>query len=170
MTVFVALAGAMGLLTAAIASMAVWWAPGWRRRAVVLALVTAILALHHLALAELLSRPKPVRLAWFENRADEAEVLRGVIREGQAIYLWLRLPGVDEPRSYALPWDRGLAEQLQKALMEAEENGTGVKMRLPFEPSWDNREPKFYALPQPALPPKDALDPPRWVEHPGQEA
>ena len=29
-------------------------------------------------------------------------------------------------------------------------------MRLPFEPSLDDREPKFYALPQPPLPPKDA--------------
>jgi hypothetical protein len=28
-------------------------------------------------------------------------------------------------------------------------------MRLPFEPTLDDREPKFYALPQPPLPPKD---------------
>ena len=29
-------------------------------------------------------------------------------------------------------------------------------MRLPFEATLDDREPKFYALPQPPLPPKDA--------------
>lgn len=28
-------------------------------------------------------------------------------------------------------------------------------MRQPFEPTLDRREPKFDALPQPALPPKD---------------
>ena len=27
-------------------------------------------------------------------------------------------------------------------------------MRMPFEPSLDPREPRFYAAPQPALPPK----------------
>jgi hypothetical protein len=36
-------------------------------------------------------------------------------------------------------------------------------MRLPFEPSLDDREQKFYALPQPALPPKDFNDPPPEV-------
>jgi len=38
-------------------------------------------------------------------------------------------------------------------------------MRLPFEPSLDDREPKFYAMPQPALPPKN-LDhqPPKLYE------
>ena len=33
-------------------------------------------------------------------------------------------------------------------------------MRLPFEPTLDAREPKFYAPPQPALPPKDLAEPP----------
>jgi hypothetical protein len=28
-------------------------------------------------------------------------------------------------------------------------------MRLPFERSQDDQEPKFYAMPQPQLPPKD---------------
>ena len=46
---------------------------------------------------------------------------------------------------------------------EAEENQSGVQMRLPFEPSLDDREQKFYALPQPALPPKDDVHPPAQV-------
>jgi hypothetical protein len=44
-------------------------------------------------------------------------------------------------------------------------------MRVPFEPSLDDREPRFYALPQPALPPKDQLDPPpQLYKPPGTDA
>ena len=53
-----------------------------------------------------------------------------------------------------LPWNQQQAEQLQKALHDAEASGTGVRMRLPFEPSLDPEKPKFYAMPQPALPDK----------------
>jgi hypothetical protein len=30
-----------------------------------------------------------------------------------------------------------------------------IQMRQPFEPSQHDREPKFYSMPQPALPPKE---------------
>ena len=50
---------------------------------------------------------------------------------------------------------RDLAEQLQAAQREANENQTQVQMRLPFERSEDDQKPKFYAMPQPAQPPKD---------------
>ena len=44
-------------------------------------------------------------------------------------------------------------------------------MRLPFEPTLDRREPKFYAPPQPALPPKDLAQPPAQIyQQPGQNA
>jgi hypothetical protein len=118
-------------------------------------LALAFVPLAWMAFADLLSRPKPVALEWWAAQAEEATVLGSSMREGQGIYLWLQLAGFDEPRAYVLPWSRELAEQLQKALAEAEQNDTQVRMRLPFEPSWDDRTPKFYALPQPALPPKD---------------
>jgi hypothetical protein len=82
-------------------------------------------------------------------------VLAGTIEEGERIYVWLQLDGTAEPRAYALPWDREQARELQEALRSAENDGTGVRMRLPFEPSVDPERPKFYALPQPPLPPKD---------------
>jgi hypothetical protein len=66
--------------------------------------------------------------------------------------------------------DRARAEQLQQALREAEQNGRGVRMRLPFEPSLEDREPKFYAPPQPALPPKHAVQPPQLYQPPGRDA
>jgi hypothetical protein len=82
-------------------------------------------------------------------------VLGSTFRENEAIYVWLQLEHVAEPRAYALPWSRDLAEQLQTAQREADESQSEVRMRLPFEPTLDDREPKFYALPQPPLPPKD---------------
>src|SRR5262245_66623964 len=52
---------------------------------------------------ELLSRPKPLRLEWRD--ATEAKVLGATMREGEAVYVWLEVPGADMPRAYALPWD-----------------------------------------------------------------
>lgn len=120
--------------------------------------------------ADLLSRPKPVAYEWFSARADEATVLAGTVREGEGIYVWLQLDTADEPRAYELPWNRDQARQLQEALRAAENDGTGVRMRLPFEPTLDPEKPKFYALPQPALPPKDApQQAARRFVPPGQE-
>jgi len=132
------------------------WSPR-RLRVKLSALFTTLLflPLAYGAMVHLLSKPKPVHLEWWQANAAEAAVLGSSMREGQGIYLWLQMGDLVEPRSYVLPWDQELAQQLQDALREAEENGSGVQMRLPFEPSLDNREPRFYALPQPAFPPKD---------------
>jgi hypothetical protein len=105
------------------------------------------------------------------SEAREATVLGNSMVEDKAIYLWLQLDGVKEPRAYELPWDRRTAEQLQTAARAAAEQQSALRMRLPFERSLDDRDPRFYALPQPALPPKDALTPPpRIVPVPGSDA
>ena len=82
-------------------------------------------------------------------------MLGSQMRENEGIYLWLQLAG--RRRAARLPPALGPRPRraAAEAQREAERNGTGVQMRLPFEPSLDDREPKFYALPQPALPPKD---------------
>lgn len=118
--------------------------------------------------AALLSRPKPVDLEWARQASHEATVLGATIAEDEAIYLWLQFSDLKEPRAYVLPWSRELAQELQEAMREAEQNDTGVVMNLPFEPSFDSREPRFYALPQPALPPKDGGRAPEVYEQPGQ--
>lgn len=102
---------------------------------------------------ELLSRPKPLRLEWRD--AAEARVIGATMREGEAIYVWLDVPGADMPRAYALSWDLQMAQQLQNAMQEGQAKGTDVQMSMPFEPGLDDREPKFYAAPQPALPDKN---------------
>jgi hypothetical protein len=123
--------------------------------------VTALLfGSGYLGLAELLSRPKPMQLAWAEQTADEVEVLASAYQEGKAIYLWLQIPGVDEPRAYQLPWSAAQAEALDQARQKAQKAGRGgsVRMRNPFaEPGEEDlQEQRFYAPAQAAPPPKDA--------------
>jgi hypothetical protein len=158
MTELTYLFGAVAMLAGGLASISIW-AP--RRLAVRLLAVTGValfLPAAYAGFAQLLALPKPIALEWWQANAEEATVLASSFRENEAIYLWLQLRGPAEPRAYALPWSRDLAEQLQAAQREASENQTQVQMRLPFERSYDDQEPKFYATPQPALPPKD-LDP-----------
>ena len=123
-----------------------------------LLLAVGFLPIGYAAYADLLSRPKPVRLEWFHRHADEATVIGQQLREGEGLYLWLQFSGEAEPRAYVLPWDAKLAEQLQQAWNTAQKSGTGVQMKLPFEPTLDTLEPKFYALPQPQLPSKDEMN------------
>jgi len=161
----------VAVLAGLVASISIW-AP--RRLGIKLcALANAALFLPatYVALTQLLSMPKPVTFEWWHGQADEATVLSSSMQEEKGIYLWLQLPDVPEPRAYVLPWNQQMAEQLQAALREAEESRTDVQMRLPFEPSLDDREPKFYALPQPALPSKDQdAPPPQVYQQPGRDA
>ncbi|MGI9436501.1 MAG: hypothetical protein ACR2Q4_17025 [Geminicoccaceae bacterium] len=119
-----------------------------------------LLPLAYASFASLLSKPKPVELEWWMGEAEEATVLGSSIQEGEGIFLWLQLAEAAEPRAYVLPWNRDLAEQLQKAAEEAEDQNGQLRMRLPFEPSLDELDPKFYAMPQPAMPPKNLNRPP----------
>ena len=83
-------------------------------------------------------------------------MLSAQFKEGDRIFLWLRVDGIEEPRYYALPWNEEVAKQLYGAQQEAEDMGTEVRMKQPFAKNKDESEMMFYALPQPALPPKHA--------------
>lgn len=122
--------------------------------AVALTLAAAILGLAYAAGAELLGRPKPLRLAALERGAGEAVVLASSYDEGRAIFLWLVLPGAAEPRAYVLPWSQQAAEELLRAERAAEERGTQVVMRDPFGTGDTSSEGRFEALELPPLPPK----------------
>lgn len=127
--------------------------PYWR--AATAALFTAFILAAWLGSIELSGRPKPASFEWFLANATDATVLGSAAVENEAIYVWLLLDGVPEPRAYRLPWDKRAAEQLQEASRSAAEQQTALRMRMPFEPSLDDRESRFYAQPQPALPPKE---------------
>ena len=140
-------------------------------KVVVLGLTGCLFVVGYGALLELLSRPKPVSYEFARAAANDAEVLAGDVVEDRAIFVWLRFEGLDEPRAYSLPFDRHAAEQLREALAERERSGSGVRMRLPFEPSLDDGEARFYALPQPRLPYKPLpSDEPLRLEDPGRAA
>ena len=143
------------ILVSLLASVAIWaprriWVRCW---AVVLSAVAFVGG--YAALTDMLSRPKPMSLAWAESQVQAADVLGSTFIEGEAIYVWLRLPGSMEPRSYKLPWDQRRAQELQDAMNEAGQLGTGVEMRQPFDDYPQDKEPMFYALPQTPTPEKN---------------
>ena len=123
----------------------------WQRGAAA-TLFAVLVAVVYAGSAELLGRPKPLRLEWRD--AEHAQVLGSSMRENEAIYLWLQFDDGSEPRAYRLPWSIQAAQQLQTAMQEGEANGTSVQMTMTGEAGLDKREPKFYADPQPALPAK----------------
>ncbi|MFQ6022268.1 MAG: hypothetical protein ACE5NW_06065 [Acidiferrobacterales bacterium] len=138
-------------LAATLAAISIWSARALWIKVSALAIAALFLPTMYVSLVELLSRPKPIALEWGRSDLSEATVLGANLREGESIYLWLRVAGVEEPRSYALPWDQKLAEQLYRAQREADAKGTAVQVKHPFQ---DDRRPMFYAQPQPAQPPK----------------
>lgn len=159
------------LLAMALATICIWSHRHLPLKVGALVLAFALMGTAYGAMLDLLSKPKPASFEWFLANAGEATVLGSSMVEDEAIYVWLQLVGVGEPRAYRLPWDQRTAEQLQAATRSAAEQQTALRMRMPFEKSLDDREPRFYALPQPALPPKDATRSPAMrVPPPGTEA
>lgn len=153
-----------------LALLLVWVALRWTRngaaRVVIVTLFALMLPAAYAAPASLLGRAKPVTLEWLGANVSEAQVLSATLVENEAIFLTLQWDV--EPNLYRLPWDRRMAEQLQEAQREADRNGTRPVMRLPFENSWDDREPRFYALPQPRTPDKPGEAGGVEFGHPGQ--
>lgn len=132
-----------------------------KRRVIIAGSFAVILGILFFGYSDMLGRPKSARLEVFRTSMQDAKVIGSYLKENDGVYLWLLLPGVDEPRYYKLPWDEKMAKALQDAISENErEHGSGVGMGLPFERSWDREEPKFYALPQPKLPDKPGERPP----------
>ncbi|MGH6944397.1 MAG: hypothetical protein ACREH6_09285 [Geminicoccaceae bacterium] len=160
MTELTYLFAGLALLTGVITSISIWAPRRLWLKCSALGAAALFLVAAYASLAQLLSLPKPVGMEWLRANATEATVLGASIRENQAIYVWLQLADTPEPRAYALPWNRDLAEQLQAAQRESEQSGSQVQMRLPFEASLDDQEPKFYAMPQPQPPSKDLDQPP----------
>lgn len=120
-----------------------------------LTIAALLLPAAYVSLVELLSRPKPVSLEWSHDSLSKAVVLQADWREGESIYLWLRIPGIDDPRAYVLPWSREQAEQLFAAQREAESRGTEVHVERPFgRGEHESQQPVFYAVPQRPPPPK----------------
>lgn len=147
---------AASLLVAALATISIWSHHRLWLKVTAVILVALFLPAAHFAIVDLLSRPKPVSLEWSAQHLAEATVLGAQFKEGDRIFLWLRVDGVEEPRYYAQPWNEEVAKQLYGAQQEAEDMGTEVRMKQPLARTHDESEMMFYAVPQPVLPPKQA--------------
>ncbi len=145
---------AAAVMVAALAAISIWSNHRLLLKFSAILIVALILPAAYLTILDLLSRPKPVSLEWSARDLSEATVIGAHFKEGDRIFLWLRVEGVDEPRYYALPWDEQVAKQLYGAQQEADAEGTEVRMNRPFAHRDMEAEMMFYALPQPAAPPK----------------
>lgn len=151
MTHQIGLWAASVVLTAALVWCA-YYAPR-RRIAAVIGAFAMTIALTFGSYFLILSHPAPLSWAGFAA-VERASVLGAHLKEGEGIYLLTLGPGEPAPRYFVLPWERGTAEALQKALKDAERDGTRVELSWPAEDSLERRGPMFHAPAQPALPPK----------------
>ncbi len=143
------------VLTAALAGIAIWAPRSLRLKLTALSTIALLLPVTYLSLTELLGRPKPAVLEWSHTVFTDANVLATDLREGEAIYLWLRVDGTSAPRAYVLPWNLNVARQLYAARQSAQTQGTPLRMRrMDPNQSDDDSEPMFYVAPQPRMPPK----------------
>ena len=152
---------------AALAILTVWSRRGLWIRAGAVGLLLALVSLQYLAMVDLLSRPKPVGIEHFPDEGTEAIVLAATVDEGKAIYVWLRLPELREPRYYSLPWRLEDAKALNRAIRNAGRHGSRIIMRLPFDELVEESSPqRFYDVPRKGLPTKPAPDA-TYYRHPG---
>jgi len=124
-------AAAVGI-AAILCSIAIWAPRRARVRFLALAVMTLFIPIVYIQFVDLLSRPKPMSFALFERTVEKAEVLSVSFDEGNAIYIWLRLDGMLEPRFYSLPWRQKMAEDLEDGMMQASKNRSGLIMINPF--------------------------------------
>lgn len=152
-------------LTATLAAISISAPRALWIKAGALAVAALFLPTTYISLTDLLSRPKPIALEWWHRDLSEAVVLGANLREGEAIYLWLKVAGLEAPRSYVLPWHQKLAEQLYGAQREADSTGTAVRVKTPFVAGRTDEDPMFYAVPHSPRPPKESPvdQPPMYV-------
>lgn len=126
--VFAAATGIAALLSA----IAIWAPRKTKIRVLALAVMTLFLPLGYIQLTGLLSKPKPIEFAWLERDVERAEVLSVSFDEGKAIYMWLRLDGMIEPRFYKMPWRQQVAEDLEDAVDQATRTRSSLVITDPF--------------------------------------
>lgn len=142
------------LIAAGLAAVAIRTPHSLALRAGAVVLAGSLMVTGYAAFAELLGRPKPVTLEWAAGQTGDAVVLAADMREGEAIYLWLKVGGISEPRAYMLPWSLEMAKQFRRASKEAERKGAEVRVRGNLQDPLDEQERMFYVPPPPPLPPK----------------
>ncbi len=125
------------------------------RRGLALLIFVAAIAAVSFGVEVVLGNPRDVGIS-LVARAPASAVLYSRASETEGILLLLD----DDPRPvyYRLPWDEETAAALHNAARQAEASGHALMFR--YEPSIENRKPRFYTLPTPALPQKPPGPPP----------
>ncbi len=167
---FYVFAGATGV-AAALAAIAIWAPRPTRVRVVALSIAALFIPVVYAQSIEMLSKPKPASFEWYERGADTAELLGVSFAEGQAIYLWLRIPGAFEPRSYVIPWNLQLAEKLEDAVDGAIRSRSTIILKKPFyRRSLEEWGDLNVEIKPPPLPPLKRPAPPARVFNPREES
>ena len=165
--VFFALLGVVALL----ATIAIWSQRRTAIRAFAVVLTALFVPIGYLGVTELLSQPKPMQHEWFKRHVDEATLLGVSVREGQAIYLWLRLDDSLEPRYYVLPWQQQLAEKLQNLIDEAINDGASITISNPFSrKAFDDLGSMNMRIVRPPQPPMKPPSPPPQFFNPRERS
>ena len=157
---------ASALLAGVLVSLVLWSGRRLRFKLAALGVLAVFLVVQYGAVADLLSRPKPIRLELASLDPEKNAVVASQMRDGEAIFLWMVREGYDEPRAYRLPWSEEMARQLHEAKRESEQNGGAVRMRYRKSDRLVEGQKVFYTEPQAAPPPKrvgsvaDATSPP----------
>ena len=158
-------------VVAVLASIAVWSHRRTWIRALAVALTALFIPIGYLGVTQLLSQPKPMHHEWFKRHVDEATLLGVSLREGEAIYLWLRLDDSLEPRYYVLPWQQQLAEKLQNIVDEAIQDGASVTISNPFSrKSFDDLGNMSIQIIRPPVPPMKPPTPPPQIFNPREHS
>jgi len=165
--VFITLLSVIALL----ASIAIWSHRQTLVRTAAVVLTALFVPIGYLGVTQLLSQPKPMHHEWFKRHVDEATLLGVSVREGEAIYLWLRLDDSLEPRYYVLPWQQQLAEKLQNVIDEAIRDGASVTISDPFSrKSFDDLGSMNMQIIRPPQPPLKPPSPPPQIFNPREHS
>lgn len=146
------------VIAAGLAAIAIRAPRPLAMRAGAVLLAGLLMATGYAGFAELLGKPKPVTLEWATAQTDDAVVLAADLREGEAIFLWLKADGEDEPLAYRLPWSMQAAQQFRRASAEAERKRGEVRIRGQLRDQLEEQEQMFYVPPPQPLPPKLVRD------------
>jgi len=158
-------------VTAMLASIAIWSPRRTLVRTFAVVLTASFVPIGYLGVTQLLSQPKPMHHEWFKRHVDEATLLGVSMREGEAIYLWLRLDDSLEPRYYVLPWQQQLAEKLQNVIDEAIRDGASVTISNPFSrKSFDDLGSMNMQIIRPPQPPLKPPSPPPQIFNPREHS
>lgn len=166
------MASVLFVITFALIAILAWAAirakgRAWRK-AMALCALALLVPLLYIDVSELMGRPKPTSMEWFRDMREEVVVVGADIREGVAIYIWVRRKDEIEPRAYVLEWDQDTAVQLKETADLAEQMATDVMAKLPAEEEGADQRTRlvFYAEPQAALPEKPDPELPGMIFQP----